>query len=112
MDASTPPRAAVVFWWAYLLLQIAVPAVQLTDPVPSQFGWQMYSEFLSPTRLEVVTADSVYALDVDSLVLRQRADVRYGERLVEWLCRPAEVERVRLHRQVPRRDLTFPCSRE
>lgn len=107
---ARPSPWVVVFFWGYLLAQVAVPAVQLTRPGHAQFGWQMYSGLQTTAHLEVFTSDSTYAVSIDSLVLRQRADVDYGDRLWQELCRATGAERVRIYREVPSRDRAFSCD--
>jgi hypothetical protein len=44
-DRASGPRRilAVAFFVMFLLMQVAVPLFQLTQPRPARFGWQMFS---------------------------------------------------------------------
>lgn len=109
-ERAEPSRWVVGFFVGYLLIQIVVPTVQAARPGHAQFGWQMYSGLRTTAHLEVFTSDSTYAVSIDSLVLRQRADVDYGDRLWKELCRATGAERVRIYREVPSRDRAFSCD--
>ncbi len=71
---TTGQRIAAGVCVAWLALQLALPMLQLFQPRPARFGWQMYSGFTPHAKLSVITSDSIIEVDPDQFVVRPRLD--------------------------------------
>ncbi|MCI0685445.1 MAG: hypothetical protein L0Y71_25370 [Gemmataceae bacterium] len=87
-------RAVAVFVVLFLAVQILVPIVQLTRPLPTHFGWQMFSVDRPLPRYWVVLDDGTERdIDVYEHIGVRRLDADYHRAFPEYLCRtyPAAV---------------------
>jgi hypothetical protein len=74
----------IVVW---LGIQVAVPAYALTQPRPARLGWQMYTGISELPSVTVELDDgSRQAVDVASLIARDRAEADYMPALRATLC--------------------------
>ncbi len=76
---------------AFVLLQVLLAAALLVtrgdDPRPSAFGWQMYTAHGARSAATVIDADGARtSIDVDSLLVRPRPELRLDDALADYLC--------------------------
>lgn len=71
---------------AYLLLQIAVPAVMLLQPRPARFGWQMFSGGSVAADYVVEHDGFTSRIDPTDFVALSRADIDLTIHLPAHLC--------------------------
>jgi hypothetical protein len=84
---STRSRILGLLAVAFLVVQLAVPAVALFGPRPSRFGWHMYSALPPVPHAWVIHADgSQETVDVTSLFVVPRAEIDYATALRDRLC--------------------------
>jgi len=80
--------AAIAFFVLFLLVQTAVPLVQLWAPRPARFGWQMFSARQPRARFSLVLRDgTVQPAKLDLYVAQSRGEVDLEEALPRHLCR-------------------------
>ena len=80
--------AATAFFVLFLLIQTAVPLVQLWAPRPARFGWQMFSAKQQRARFSLVLHDgTVQPAKLDLYVAQSRGEVDLEEALPPHLCR-------------------------
>ena len=80
--------AAAAFFVLFLMIQTAVPLVQLWAPRPARFGWQMFSARQSRARFSLVLRDgAVQPVKLDLYVAQSRGEVDLEEALPRHLCR-------------------------
>jgi hypothetical protein len=80
--------AATAFFLLFLLVQTAVPVVQLWAPRPARFGWQMFSAAPSRPRFSLVMRDgTVRPADLRLYVAESRGEVDLEKALPPHLCR-------------------------
>ena len=92
--ASLLLAAAII---AFVVVQLAVPAIALFGPRPARFAWQMYSALPPVPQAWVVNADgSETAVDLSSLFAVQRAEIDYVSVLRAGLCEATGADRVRI----------------
>jgi hypothetical protein len=73
---------------AYVAAQVVIPALALTNPQMSRFGWQMYAKMMLRTSYAVVHADgAVEEIDPTAHVALSRAEVELERFLPPHLCR-------------------------
>ncbi|MEO5986536.1 MAG: hypothetical protein ABIW50_04035 [Candidatus Limnocylindria bacterium] len=84
----TPMTALVaVAMIAFLLVQLAMPALALSEPRPARFGWQMYTAVPTLPTVRIEAADgSLGPVDLGGLVARGRADADFSSALAAHLC--------------------------
>ncbi len=80
-------------------IQFTIPAALLIlrggDPLPSAFGWQMFTSHGDRYAATIIDANGTRRpIDVDSLLMSPRAELRLDRALVDYLCqrRPGEVD--------------------
>jgi len=79
----------------WLAIQVAVPAYALSQPRPARLGWQMYTGISElPTVTVELNDGSRQAVDIGSLIARDRAEADYVPALNATLCERAEVATV------------------
>ena len=81
-------RAIVIFFFAFLTVQLLVPLAQLVwAPRPARFGWQMFSVVTGPPEFTLVRADgTTEPMDITPFVTSVRADVPLAEFLPPHIC--------------------------
>jgi hypothetical protein len=89
MPTSVMPssRWAVVFFFLYLAVQIALPVYRLFQPRPTRFGWQMFSASSVPSRVWLVSSDSVREISPAAYIGNFRSDLEYERYALPFLCR-------------------------
>lgn len=89
MPASVMPsnRWAVLFFFVYLGVQIAVPVYRLVQPRPTRFGWQMFSTSSVPARVWIVSSDAVREISPAAHIGNFRSDLEYERYALPFLCR-------------------------
>lgn len=81
-------RLVAVFFVLFLALQIFVPAVQLSKPRPSHFGWQMFSGLRPIPRYWLVRADgSTQEVTVEEHTGVRRLDADYHRVFADFLLK-------------------------
>lgn len=76
----------MVFFFAFLAIQLVVPALKLAGPDDHAFGWQMYS-VISDEQFTVRFQDgSEETIDPREYVLHHRSEVDYRHDLPPFLC--------------------------
>jgi hypothetical protein len=90
----------------YVVLQIIIPAFQLTQPRPARFGWQMYAGVSQPVAFTIVYPDGATApVRLADYVGRVRADTDLERYLPPAICaRERRAVAVR-YRIIPERGL-------
>jgi hypothetical protein len=112
MVAQHPPRAR--FLWllavAFLVVQIAIPAVALFGARPSRFGWHMYSALPPVPEVTVVKVDGATEIvDLGTLFVVPRAEIDYQAALRRRLCAVSGAEEIRL--RLPGEEVErLPCT--
>ena len=82
---------------AFVIIQLAVPILQLAQPRPARFGWQMYSALTSLPVVKLETANgTVTSLDLSRVVVRERAEVDYSAALAHHVCDTTDAVAVRI----------------
>lgn len=80
--------AATAFFVLFLLIQTAVPLVQLWEPRPARFGWQMFSAGPQRPRFSLVMRDgTTRPADLRLYVAHSRGEVDLEKALPQHLCR-------------------------
>lgn len=101
-------------WWAvlFLVVQVAVPLWQLTQPRPARFGWQMYAGGAEASGFTAVRRDgSVAAVPLDEYIIRPRDDLDLLRYLPPAICARTGAVAVR-HRAAPGRPpVEIACPR-
>ena len=89
---------AAVFFVLFLLIETAVPLVQLWAPRPARFGWQMFSAGQQRARFSLVMRDgTVQPAKLDLYVAQSRGEVDLEKALPRHLCRVVpDLEAVRI----------------
>jgi hypothetical protein len=98
MAAQLPLRARFLglLAVAFLVVQIAIPAVALFGARPSRFGWHMYSALPPVPEVTVVRVDGVTEIvDLGSLFVVPRAEIDYPAAL-RRLCGVSGAVEIRL----------------
>src|SRR5262245_6116127 len=81
-------RLILAFCIVFLLVQVIVPIMQLPQPRPSRFGWQMFSGYRHIPKYWTVTADGAqHDVNVEELVGVRRLDADYHPALLDHLLR-------------------------
>lgn len=82
---------------AFMVIQLAVPILALTQPRPARFGWQMYTAVASLPEVKLESADGRIApVDLTDLVARGRADADFSVALAEHVCATTDAAAVRV----------------
>lgn len=78
---------AAIFFCSYLLLQIVLPTLQLIEPGPRRFAWQMFSR-VGHARPEfyLLSGSSERQVDLARHVVRLRAEIDLSRVLPPHLC--------------------------
>jgi hypothetical protein len=72
---------------AFIMIQLMVPALKLTEPHLTRFGWQMFAARASSrAHFAVILADGSAVPTVPRIPVR-RPEVRYDEIVPPQLCR-------------------------
>lgn len=80
--------AAALFFVGFLLIQIAVPLMRLTEPRPARFGWQMFSATPLRARFSLVLRNgTVCPVDLAKYVAQSRGEMDLRNALPQHLCR-------------------------
>jgi hypothetical protein len=80
--------AANTFFVLFLLIQTAVPLVQLWAPRPARFGWQMFSATQQRPRFSLVMRDGTRRpANLRLYVAQSRGEVDLEKALPRHLCR-------------------------
>jgi hypothetical protein len=70
-----------------IVIQLAIPAVALTGPRPSRFGWQMFTAMAPAPAVWTEAADgSLTSVDLDTLLVHRRPETDLTPALVSALC--------------------------
>jgi hypothetical protein len=93
-DSAREPRArdllAATFFVAFLLVQVAVPLFQLTQPRPARFGWHMYSTIRADALGESFhiqhAGGELSPVRRSAHVARARSEIDYRAVLPSYLC--------------------------
>jgi len=97
---------------AFLAIQIAVPAWQLTQPRPARFGWQMYAAGAPASGFSAVGRDgSVTAVVLESYVVRRRDDLDLLRYLPPAICARTGAVAVRYRQAARPEPVDIPCRR-
>lgn len=75
--SDSPVRlAAIIAFIVYVVVQIGLPALQLTGPRPSRFGWHMFAGLGTLEAYEVAGADgSIQRIDHTAYFGNWRSDL-------------------------------------
>ena len=80
--------AATAFFVFFLLIQTAVPLVQLWAPRPARFGWQMFSARRQPAHFSLVMRDGTsHPANLRLYVAQSRGEADLEKALPRHLCR-------------------------
>ena len=80
-------RAAACFFVAFLVVQVVVPLVQLTQPRPARFGWQMYAGAKAPESVTLIRQDgSEKTYGMSFYLGSYRSDLDITEALPRFIC--------------------------
>ena len=80
--------AATAFFVLFLLIQTAVPLVQLGAPRPARFGWQMFSAEQQRPRFSLVMRDGTSRpANLRPYIAHSRGEVDLEKALPGHLCR-------------------------
>ena len=72
---------------AFLVVQIAVPAWQLTGTRPARFGWQMYTARAQASQFAAVARDGTATpVTLDDYIVRRRDDLDLLRFLPPAIC--------------------------
>jgi hypothetical protein len=99
----------------YLIVQIGVPAVSLTGPRPSRFGWQMFAGVRSLDVYSVVRQDaSAHPIGRQAFFGNPRADMEIDvPSLVLRICsRRKDATAVRVRNAMTGHIQDHPCGHE
>jgi hypothetical protein len=100
------PRWAIVF----LVVQVLVPAWQLTQPPPARFGWQMYAAAARARAFAAVHSDgSVTPIVLDEYIIRRRDDLDLRRFLPPAICARTGAVAVRYRDSAGGRPVEIPC---
>ena len=83
---SVPSYIARTALAAFLLGQVVVPTVQLFQPRPARFGWQMYTAKTIRLEVEARFADRVEKIEPTAFVGYFRSEIDYGTFLPPLIC--------------------------
>ena len=110
-------RTTVVRQWprwaiAFLVVQILVPAWQLTRPRPARFGWQMYAAGAQASEFAAIGRDgSVTSVALEDYVVRRRDDLDVLRYLPPAICARTGAASVRYRRAAASEPVEIPCRR-
>lgn len=94
---------------AFLLVQLAIPALALSEPRPARFGWQMYTAVPTLPTVRIEAADgSLSPVDLGGLVARGRADADFSSALADHLCATTDAAAVLLDSRGDSRRVACP----
>jgi hypothetical protein len=96
-----------------VFVQVIVPLIQLRQPRPARFGWQMYAGIREPFALTGVAADgSTRPIEIDNYLAFHRGDIAISRILPPVVC-DREQELVAIRFQVPPEDTyrVYQCVR-
>ena len=113
MTAQLSPRARILglLAVAFLVVQVAVPAMALFGPRPSRFGWHMYSALPPVPQAWIVRENgSEEIVDVTSLFVVPRAEIDYATALRDRLCAVSGAVEVRVQTDTDSPVETIPCT--
>jgi hypothetical protein len=99
----------------YLIVQVGVPAILLTGPRPSRFGWQMFAGVRSLDVYSVVRHDaSTVPISREAFFGNPRAEMEIDvPRLVLRICeRRTDAIAVRVKNAMTGHIQDHPCGRE
>ena len=80
-------RWPIVFFFAYLAVQIALPVYHLFRPRPTRFGWQMFSAASVPSHVWIVSGDQLEEISAQAYIGYFRADLEWERYALPHLCR-------------------------
>lgn len=81
----------------FVIAQVVIAAVALTEPRPARFGWQMYTAVPAPPTVHLEAADGrLNAVDLEALMARGRADADLSTALADHLCTTTDAAAVLL----------------
>ena len=86
-SATRARRWPIVFFFAYLAVQIALPVYRLFQPRPTRFGWQMFSAASVPSRVWIVSGDHLEEISPQAHIGYFRADLEWERYALPHLCR-------------------------
>lgn len=76
------------FFVLFLVIQTAVPLIQLRAPRPARFGWQMFSGRQQPARFSLLLRDGTrQPVNLGLYVAQSRGEADLEEALPRHLCR-------------------------
>jgi hypothetical protein len=103
--------AATAFFLLFLLIQTAVPLVQLWAPRPARFGWQMFSAAPPRPRFSLVMRDgTIRPADLRLYVAQSRGEVDLEKALPPHLCRVVpEVASVQITTPESKQPRVYEC---
>jgi hypothetical protein len=97
---------------AFLVVQVVVPAWQLTRARPARFGWQMYAASAPASEFSVVRADgTVTAVMLEDYIVRQRDDLDLLRFLPSAICARTDAAAVRYRDAARPAPIEIPCRR-
>jgi hypothetical protein len=118
MDAPEPmpparwrPRKLLTaaLFVAFVSVQVLVPALQLAEPRPARFGWQMYTAVVPLPSVWVERPDGqLDQVDVGPLLVRERGEMDLAEPIAEALCASQAIEAVVIEQLAQER--RYPCD--
>jgi hypothetical protein len=92
------PRVTGALRWivlAAIVAQLAIPALALTGPRPTRFGWQMFTTMAPAPSVWTEEADgSLRPVDLDALLVHGRPETDLTPALVATLCEGTGVRAV------------------
>ena len=73
---------------AVVAVQVAIPAVAATLPLPARFGWQMYSGLGEVPDIAILTLDdgTTRGVSVDEVLANGRPEIDWGAYLPPYYC--------------------------
>jgi hypothetical protein len=113
-DRRVPPLWVAAFV-AYTVVQIGFPAIQLSAPRPSRFGWHMFAGIGSPEVYAVARTDgSIERINQSTYFGNWRSDLVIGAPvLVARICaHRSDAVGVRITNFMTDQTTEIPCRRE
>jgi hypothetical protein len=107
---SARQKLVALFFAAFLLVQLAVPAYMLTQPRPARFGWQMYSGVrIAGVYLVEDATGRLDTVRVADYVARSRIEVDHRGALPAFLCQAVEGAAAVVHERAGEPPERHPC---
>lgn len=80
-------RLVMAFVIAFVVVQLAMPAMALLGDRPTRFGWQMFTAYAPPPEVSVMSTDGeLRPVDLDELLALPRPEADLISAIVTALC--------------------------